>query len=639
MRCAIYVRRSTEEQDASITVQLDLATCFITSQGWTVSPGHTFVDDAISRAEFKKRPGLIAMVAAAEAKEFDAVVMRDETRLGGDMVRATLALSTIVESGVRIFHYEDGREVRFNRPEDKLLVSVRNFAAELEREKIASRTREHLAWRAKKGFNVGGRCYGYENIRVEGEHRHVEYRINEEQSPVVVRIFESFSAAQGLRAIAKMLNAEGVPSCGLNGENSWSPSRIREMLMNERYRGVLVWGRNGKEYKGGTRVRVERPKSQHERIEREDLRIVPEELWLAVQERLKKTAINSGGRRKGPPPRYLLSGILRCSACGGPMHAANGKLGATNVKFYTCSWHRNRGDEVCRNSSRGLVERVDDAFIVWIEEHVLHEQVIIDALEEVRRRLAERSATADAEIPRLEKQVAKITQELRRLTKALATTDDAPHAVLEEVRVREKARMELDARLQALRAAPGALELEVRRLEREARKRASEFRRLLRRNPDEARKAVEALLDGPLKAETVDTPEGRRFHITGAAVVGPVSLGTLITTVGDPSGNRRARIPRVSRRQRRVRRPINMLLRAMRVTRSRRRFRYGPLATSSLATSPKPIMDKIVQSPISTPSSGHSRSATSTRVRSIARWRSSGRSRSAIRSPRTSRPT
>jgi site-specific DNA recombinase len=404
--------------------------------------------------------------------------------------------------------------------------------------KCLGRTREHLAWRAKKGFNVGGRCYGYDNVRLADGERRVEYRINDEQKAVVLRIFTLFAAGEGYRAIVKMLNAEGISSAGLSGATSWSPSRIREMLMNERYRGILIWGRQGKEYKGGTRVRVERPTSQHERIVREDLRIVPDALWFAVQERLKKTAISGEGRRKGPRPRYLLSGLLRCSMCGGPMHAANGKLGATNVKFYTCSWHRNRGDEVCRNSSRGLVERVDDALISWVEEHVLREEVVVQALEEVRRRLAERSATANAEIPRLETRIAKITQQLRRLTTALATTDDAPHAVLEEVRVREKERMELDARLQVLRAAPTALDLEVRRLERDARKPPASS---AVRNPEEPRKAVEALLDGPLKAETVDTPEGRRFRITGSAVVGPVSLGTVFTTVGDPSGNRRAR--------------------------------------------------------------------------------------------------
>jgi DNA invertase Pin-like site-specific DNA recombinase len=72
------------------------------------------------------------------------------------------------------------------------MVGVRNFAAELEREKIASRTREHLMTKARAGYNAGGRCYGYDNVEIrDGERRtRVEYVINPEQAKIVREIFE-----------------------------------------------------------------------------------------------------------------------------------------------------------------------------------------------------------------------------------------------------------------------------------------------------------------------------------------------------------------------------------------------------------------------------------------------------------------
>jgi DNA invertase Pin-like site-specific DNA recombinase len=42
MRCAIYCRKSTEEQIASLDVQIDEATRYITSRGWSVAPGHVY---------------------------------------------------------------------------------------------------------------------------------------------------------------------------------------------------------------------------------------------------------------------------------------------------------------------------------------------------------------------------------------------------------------------------------------------------------------------------------------------------------------------------------------------------------------------------------------------------------------------
>ena len=57
-------------------------------------------------------------------------------------------------------------------------------------------------------------------------------------------------------------------------------------------------------------------------------------------------------------------------------------------------------------------------------------------------------------------------------------------------------------------------------MEREARRRLRDLRGLLERNPDEARRALEALLDGPLRFQPTETPAGRRYEIRGKIAVG-----------------------------------------------------------------------------------------------------------------------
>ncbi len=262
MRAAIYARRSTDEhQAASLDVQTEEARRFITSQGWTVAG--EFLEDAGSRAEFKKRPALIAMMLAADAKAFDVIVTRDETRLGGDGPRTTLLIQDMLDAGVRLFFYASGEDVTLNDATARFLVSVRNFASELEREKIASRTREHLQTKARRGYVAGGRCYGYDNIEIrEGDRRtRVEYAVNSEQAAIVREIFEHYGEGWGLRRIVKDLNGRKVPppSAGKRGTGSWSPSAVHAMLRRDRYRGVLTWGRTAKGYKKGTKVRTASP--------------------------------------------------------------------------------------------------------------------------------------------------------------------------------------------------------------------------------------------------------------------------------------------------------------------------------------------------------------------------------------------
>jgi hypothetical protein len=53
-------------------------------------------------------------------------------------------------------------------------------------------------------------------------------------------------------------------------------------------------------------------------------------------------------------------------------------------------------------------------------------------------------------------------------------------------------------------------------MEKEAKRRAEEFTEIMGRNPEEARKALESLLTGPLRFTPVQEPEGKRFRIEGS---------------------------------------------------------------------------------------------------------------------------
>jgi DNA invertase Pin-like site-specific DNA recombinase len=61
---AIYARKSTEQNvpdDAkSVTRQVELARAFAASKGWRVADEHVYIDDAVSGAEYVKRPATSA---------------------------------------------------------------------------------------------------------------------------------------------------------------------------------------------------------------------------------------------------------------------------------------------------------------------------------------------------------------------------------------------------------------------------------------------------------------------------------------------------------------------------------------------------------------------------------------------------
>jgi site-specific DNA recombinase len=308
------------------------------------------------------------------------------------------------------------------------------------------------------------------------------------------------------------------------------------MLRNERYRGMLIWGRRGKTYRRGTKIRIARPAANIVRTEMPQLRIIDEETWTAVQAQIAKRSKFRPAGRAGPPAKSLLSGVARCAECGGPLEATSAKFGSVQVRLYCCAWHRSRGSSVCKMTLRRPVAGVDAAVVRWIEENVLSEEVVIEALREVRRRLAERASTVDVERPRFEAEARKLEKEIASLVAAIAS-GDPPAALVQAISDKEKRRNDLLARMEAMKAAPAAVDMEAKRLEQEARRRLSDFSALLERNPEEGRRALRALLDGPMRFAAVEVAEGRRFRFEGAVKLGAIVLPDALATTEGPASS------------------------------------------------------------------------------------------------------
>ena len=124
----------------------------------------------------------------------------------------------------------------------------------------------------------------------------VRAEIDEDQAEIVRRIFQMCTDSMSLAQIAKALNAEGVLAPQpprTRKQRAWAPSSIREMLYNERYRGVQVWNRTRKERNPETGRKISRPRPQSEwkRVEVPEWRIVSEDLWRAAHASLRRPQV------------------------------------------------------------------------------------------------------------------------------------------------------------------------------------------------------------------------------------------------------------------------------------------------------------------------------------------------------------
>ena len=266
MIAAIYARKSTDQhgvsdEEKSVTREIEHGKAYAAKKGWLVADEHIYLDDGISGAEFVKRPGLARLMNALTPRPpFEVLIMMEESRLGREQIETAYVLKCITDAGVGVFFYANDQERRLDSALDKVMLSLTNFAAGMEREKASRRTHEAMVRKAKTDHVLGGKVFGYDNVDVLDElgpdgqpiRKCAQRQINPTGATIVRRIFEQYASGVGLTRLAKQLNPEQVlaPCAGRRG---WAPRAIREMLHRELYRGTVVWNRTQATQRGGTK--------------------------------------------------------------------------------------------------------------------------------------------------------------------------------------------------------------------------------------------------------------------------------------------------------------------------------------------------------------------------------------------------
>ena len=551
LRAAIYARYSSENQrEASIDDQIEVCRRLAEREGWRVVA--VYDDRAISGAS-AFRAGFATMLADAERGQFDVVVCEALDRLGrrlADMAELYDRLS------FRRVALHTGSEGRISELHIGLLGTMaQKFISDLR-----DKTWRGQLGRVRAGRIPGGLAFGYEVVppppgSTEGGVR----RILEHQAEVVRRIFRDYASGKSPRAIARALNAEGIPG---PGGRSWVDTTIRGhaergtgILNNPIYIGRLVWNRTGFEKDPRTGKRVARLKdaARHEVMELPELRIIDGEVWDRVRSRqsvlaAEVTRTDTTNRLNGAQRRrFLLSGLLKCGCCGG---------GYTVVgrDRYGCAAKVGRG--TCTNSRTISRQRIEGRVLAGLKNRLLAPDMVAEALSALQAEgvAARRQALAAAAGKRRE-----LDDVERKLSGVIRAIEDGAWSEALKARLAEldgrKSRLlaDLAAAEQAegpeLRIHPGLIEqyrqqvarLEDALLDEAIRGEAEEaFRALVERvvlTPDDTapdRLAAEVhgdlavilrLGDGSLKTRTPPSFGGRRTPVLGSQFSGDAGTG------------------------------------------------------------------------------------------------------------------
>ncbi|AWN37679.1 hypothetical protein DK427_19720 [Methylobacterium radiodurans] len=342
-RGAYYTRYSTSGQNEVSTVrQIEGCSQYARPAGIDLVEDGIYSDEERSGGYLVNRDQLHALLERARARELDAVVIADPSRLSRDMVDLGWLWRQLRRWDVELHSATRGKM-------EALDVAIFGFLSQEQRQTIM----ENTSWARRQmvldGLVPWGRRFGYR--RVGNKAGHLE--VDEDERKIIELIFDLVLEGISRARIARLLNLRG-----LMGRRStpWTGDAITDVVDCILYRGILVYGRyrHVRNPETGKYKSYPRPRSEWKVRAVPRLAIIDADTWNRAQQLGRRTRQDAAPR--GSSGKFLLSNLARCPRCGAAM-VCLGKPKASEERRFACSGHlMNKGCPNNRSWSMGWIE-------------------------------------------------------------------------------------------------------------------------------------------------------------------------------------------------------------------------------------------------------------------------------------------
>ena len=410
----IYCRLSNDDErdgeSVSIENQRLLLTQYVQSRGWNLID--TYIDDGYSGTNFK-RPGVQRLIADAEAKRINVILVKDLSRFGRNMVEFGHYTEDVFPAiGCRFIALNNGIDTGGQNSNNEVMGFLNLFNEFYSRD-TSKKVRAVKRACAESGKYVGAYVpIGYRRDPLDKHH----LIIDEETAPLVRRIFAMRASGMPFSRISTTLNQEGVTPPGTlayqrKGQDDprrvnhrWAETTVKNLLHNEVYIGNMVQGKSSTvSYK--CRKNIRKSPEEWVRVEGTHEAIISREVWDTV---VNLDRNNVRKRKTSDGKNSIFTGLMYCADCGFKMRnhidrykRKNGE--AVRLSFFMCNNYASSGRTACS--------------IHTINEEALYQIVLEDIREKARLVAYDREAMLERIIREKDREnrtrLASSEQELR----------------------------------------------------------------------------------------------------------------------------------------------------------------------------------------------------------------------------------
>ncbi len=359
MNAVIYARYSSDNQrEESIDAQIRAATEYAERNGYKII--NKYVDQA-KTATSDNRPQFQKMIHDSTLGTFQCIIVHKLDRFARDRYDSAFYKRELKRNNVSLLSVLENID---NSPESIILESVLEGMAEYYSKNLAREVMKGMRETALQCKHTGGiPPLGYD----VGADR--QYVINQTEAEAIKFIFNQYSAGYGYKPIIAALKEKGHKT---KLGRDFTQASLHDILRNEKYTGVYIFNRASSKVGGKRNNHRSKDEPDIIKIPGGMPSIVSEELFAAIQTKMKNNKMNAQNKAK---EIYLLSGKILCGKCGAAMIGHTSHAGRNKSKYSTYSCGTRYRTKNC--TQKAINKRlVEDIVIADLQQKIFNTSTI-----------------------------------------------------------------------------------------------------------------------------------------------------------------------------------------------------------------------------------------------------------------------
>jgi Resolvase, N terminal domain/Recombinase len=313
-------------------------------------------------SDVRKRKTIIDMSADAAVRVFKNLAVHDLSRYARDEELGHAVFNMLERHGIRLINASS--DVDYTTPEGRMMLSIDLGLGSYWSRKMSFHIKKSKRERFELGLHVGDVSFGYK----PGPTNRDPNVVVPVEAEAIAHGFRDRVAGAGFVEIGRLWNAAGLRPHSKQGNLTFTASAVQSVLENDYYCGYV-------RHKGECRRGIHEP-------------IISEELFAAAQAVTRRQAPRSADLR-------LLTGLLECAACGGPIWQCRSGPGQSYVYYREASQRQNRGCPIAGamwacGDAEAQVDAVVEAMVVesgWLARIDREARIITSDTSSERRKL------------------------------------------------------------------------------------------------------------------------------------------------------------------------------------------------------------------------------------------------------------